>query len=390
MTQDSMLAPSMVAVGLAIFGPTTLSSHGQSINNLGILPGQNLATPTSVSADGSVVAGTTYNGEPGGARAFRWTLASGMQPMPFPYSFTGVVSGDASTIVGQGIIDSQPQGYRWTATGGATGLGFLPGSSQTLPVAVSANGSAAAGYDYGLGYDRAWRWTAAGGIQDLGRLATAWHTHATAISGDGSVVVGWNLTPDGGAQGWRWTQAGLLDLSALPGGGFDQAFGVSADGSVIVGNGTSPEGGGAVRWTASTGITGLGVPLGFSSASAQAVSGDGRVAAGVCDGGRACYWAPGVGAVDLNAYLPTIGVSLSGWVLFEATALNADGSVVVGYGSFNGEGRAWIVTIPSPGAALLMWTAFTGIQRPRVGRSREGGSPRGSCSRTGATRTAGA
>jgi hypothetical protein len=55
--------------------------------------------------------------------------------------------------------------------------------------------------------------------------------------------------------------------------------------------------------------------------------------------------------VDLNAYLPSQGLDLTGWTLESATGISADGTTIAGYGMFNGLARAWLVTgLPTPGA----------------------------------------
>jgi hypothetical protein len=62
----------------------------------------------------------------------------------------------------------------------------------------------------------------------------------------------------------------------------------------------------------------------------------------------ATLWTPGLGLVDLNAYLASRGVDLTGWYLGTATGISADGSVIVGQGSHNGELRSWYVHLPAP------------------------------------------
>ena len=58
----------------------------------------------------------------------------------------------------------------------------------------------------------------------------------------------------------------------------------------------------------------------------------------------------GVVSLDLNDYLPTLGIDLSGWLLTIAHGISADGSVIYGEGWFDGERRWWVATgVPSPG-----------------------------------------
>jgi uncharacterized membrane protein len=71
---------------------------------------------------------------------------------------------------------------------------------------------------------------------------------------------------------------------------------------------------------------------------------------------RAVMWTSTLGSVDLNTYLPTLGVNLTGWNLTDAYGISYDGSVISGNGTFNSENAAWIVSsipVPEPSALLL-------------------------------------
>jgi hypothetical protein len=58
--------------------------------------------------------------------------------------------------------------------------------------------------------------------------------------------------------------------------------------------------------------------------------------------------------VDLNAYLPTLGINLTGWQLGTTTGISYDGMTLVGVGTYNGNDRGWVVTLPSPGASAVL------------------------------------
>ena len=91
----------------------------------------------------------------------------------------------------------------------------------------------------------------------------------------------------------------------------------------------------------------LGAFPGGTTTEARGVSGDGATVVGfgmTSLGPRAFLWTSALGLVDLNAYLPTLGVSLTGWTLEQARGISTDGKAVVGYGIHNGEMRAWLVT----------------------------------------------
>lgn len=130
---------------------------------------------------------------------------------------------------------------------------------------------------------------------------------------------------------------------------------LSADGAVVFGRRGvgypfpfSPRT--ALRWNAASGVQGLRPPDGGFDPYLHAANADGSVAAGFA-------WFPGLidyekhairwnalGMVDLNTYLPSLGLDLTGWTLQDATGVSADGSAIAGVGSFNGKVRGFLVT----------------------------------------------
>ena len=159
------------------------------------------------------------------------------------------VSADGSVIVGTSSSASGSQAFRWTASSGMVGLGYLPGDTNSNALGVSADGSVVVGssgyqlYVGGPGYSQAFRWTAGSGMVGLGYLLGGIYSSATAVSGDGSIVVG-----DNGGEALRWTAGSgmqsLWDVLVTNGLNFDPvrgagslypASGISADGNTIVG-----------------------------------------------------------------------------------------------------------------------------------------------------------
>src|SRR6185436_18626440 len=51
------------------------------------------------------------------------------------------------------------------------------------------------------------------------------------------------------------------------------------------------------------------------------------------------------GMVDLNTYLPTLGIDLSGWTLDYTADVSADGGAIVGNGTHNGATAGWLVRL---------------------------------------------
>jgi probable HAF family extracellular repeat protein len=151
----------------------------------------------------------------------------------------------------------------------------------------------------------------------------------TAISGDGSTVIG-NLPITMGREGFRWNaQSGMIRLGDLPGGTFNStADDVSYDGSIVVGssiyrgvisNGELFRGWQPYRWTSESGMVGLGV-----EGMASAVSADGSVVVGFNDFGS-IRWAATEGASYVIGPAPFSNYR-SG-----ATDVSADGTTVVGW-----------------------------------------------------------
>jgi hypothetical protein len=105
---------------------------------------------------------------------------------------------------------------------------------------------------------------------------------------------------------------------------------------------------------------GLGILPGFDSSLAQDVSADGSIVAGSLGLGAdtdagVFIWDAIHGMRDLHDVLVDdfgLSASLAGWNLDYASAISADGQVVVGYGTNpNGDTEAWIArlgTAPAP------------------------------------------
>jgi uncharacterized membrane protein len=259
-------------------------------------------------------------------------------------------------------------------------LGLLSGGSAAQANGMSADGSVVVGAaSTSSNVSLSFRWTAATGMQALpvqSGFASGW---ASGVSADGSVTVGYS-TPSGsdgyrGDRAYRYTTAGgYQNLGVLP--GYDRSYvnGVSGDGNTVIGGSQllpvffEPSQIRATRWTAADGLQDISL-AGDSSAGASAASFDGSRIVG-SSGDRAFLWTSTLGSVDLNTYLPTLGVNLTGWNLTNANGISYDGSVIAGAGTFNGELAAWIVSgIAVPEPSTLFLVALGGIAlivAPRV------------------------
>ena len=243
------------------------------------------------------------------------------------------VSGDGQTVVGTAtdINGVNGEAYRWTASEGAMGLGFLPGGSTSVGRAISKDGSTIVGdatssYAQVIGGTEAFRY-AGGAMMALHSSQLLIMSQAFAVSGDGSVVVDSNGNR-------RWTLAGGVEQNVVPYG----CYGISSDGTVVVGQSNGFK---AQRWTAGSGVTFLPVPDGTLFSEALAVSSDGLVAVGSANH-VACYWSQAEGFVRIG---PT-------GVISTALAVNRDGSVMVGRGNILAGG----------GTTAFVWTRAGGMQ----------------------------
>jgi probable HAF family extracellular repeat protein len=321
--------------------PPAATGTTASFRGLGHLPGWIASQAVGVSGDGSTVVG--YSNEASGAsRAFRWTAAGGLQELG-TFGEAQAASFDGSTIVGQAWDVSTGLGaFRWRAATGLERLPLYDGSD------VSADGSVIV--SLGL------RWTEAGGSQPLGDFGGG-YTAALGVSPDGGVVVGYSENAAREARAFRWTAAtGLRDLGTN--GGTDAlASDTSLNGSVVVGQSRNKDFfWQAFRWTAAGGIQNLRT-LGGPMSAAYSVSDDGSVIVGKSlinsssGSERAFRWTTRRGIQDLQRELLDAGVSAaSGWILTSASAVSADGTVIVGTGlNPSRQWEAFRATLPLPG-----------------------------------------
>jgi len=331
------------------------------------LPGGQTCWPGCVSADGSVVVGTSEWSD-GGERATRWTRVGGVwQPEnlgaisgDYDSGATGV-SGDGSVVVGLGLYgEPNPTGeraLRWTRVDGIVALDANPPGAQANCWAINSAGTMAAGMnDYAACI---WTIHPDGGtdLLSLGVLPGDNFSTAGGIVADGSVVIGQSSNGNRG-QGFRWTrQGGMESVGLLPGGVWSTAIALNGDGSVVVGYANLPESVSsprAFRWRIGTGMAELPALPGWDDTYALAVSSDGAVVGGISAGNAtsaATLWSPALGVVDLNVYLATLGIDLTGWTLQGVYGMTPDGLTLIGDAYHNGQAEGWIATIPVCGRA---------------------------------------
>ncbi len=246
-------------------------------------------------------------------------------------------------------------------------LAFLPGillcvsallNAQTLTWVSQPNSGCADGYAYGVsadgrvvvgefrpsGYWHAFRWDN-GVLLDLGTLGGL-ESVALDVSADGNIVVGFSGSASGGRRAFRWENGLMLDIV----GSGSLAEAVSADGSTVAGSFHTGSYWHAFRWR--NGVTqDLGY-IAWNLSWAHDVSTDGSVVVGT-SGGRAFRWVEGQGMQDLG----TLPEFEGGYWLMSATAVSADGSVIVGAALHAHSGLRYI----------LRWTVSQGIEIENLG-----------------------
>ena len=357
------LAVTAIAASAAL-SPVT---SAQSITQLNAFGGGGISVAKGVSNDGSVIAGYAqlFGGAYSGAAI--WVGSTDPQ-QPAGASAGGGFSAEAVGVSADGAVVAGSRiqsAFRWTQSGGSQFMSNLSGGSFTSARGISGNGSVIVGVgDTNAGpftqtWQRAFRWNSDGSTQQLGSLHPYDHSYANAVNFDGGVIVG-----ESASQAFRWTaDGGMTGLGFLSGTSSSKALAVNVDGSVIVGRSGSL----AFRWTATGGMQALG-SIWSGAYEANAVSADGSLVVGWHGSSyTAMIWDAAGEAMMLSQYLSDRGVDLSGWsALYNAYGMSGDGRFIVGWGSYQGQNRAFIAdtgVIPAPGAVALLGLA--GFARSR-------------------------
>ncbi len=337
-----------------------LSAAGQSISAIGVLPGWNRSEPNALSADGSTVVGQLINGSDlSQSRAFRWSRAGGTVDLG-TLGF-GSVAGARGVSEDGFAVSGSTQGpgglnvtFRWTQLDGMVLVDPLGNGMWSGNGGMSASGLELAGTSVEGGSIAAYRWSTYLGGQNLGNPFGS-GAFGSAISASGFAVAGnvnapFELPPPvglvNGSRAFRWSVVGGMQILSAE---WSEGRAISGDGSVVVGHATSLDGTPyrAIRWSGG-GAQNLGntFPDG-PSVFATAVSGDGLTVGGSTSGasGRGWIWKSGLGMVNLNAYLPTVGIDLTGWVIGEVRGISIDGMVLTGLAGFNGTSRGYVVDL---------------------------------------------
>lgn len=301
---------------------------------------------SGLSADGSAAAVTRWIS--GNSLAQRWengvvtdlgTLGGG--------STASAISADGSTVIGVSTNGSgERHAFRW-AGGTMADLGTLPGATESSATAVSADGAVVVGSSTSYAPDfseRAFRWSG-GTMTDLGTLGGA-ITYAVGVSADGSVVAGDSqLASTGEFHAFRWSGGVMTDLGTFSGRAdqYSNALAISADGTAVIGTSQTVDGSTyhAFQWSGGV-MTDLGSLAGAAGNSRPtATSSDGSVVVGASEnssGGQSAFrWDQQTGMRSMTDLLTASGVDMTGWSLYSADSISANGRVIAGIGRVGGD-----------------------------------------------------
>jgi probable HAF family extracellular repeat protein len=321
--------PILAAVVVALAQAPVLV-HAASIQSLGDLPDGFWSRAFALSADGSVVAGISYQFD-GSRRAFRWSRADEMIDLG---SVPGTSDNGATCVSLDGRVTggfSGTEGFRWTAAGGLQTLGHLGSNLLNTPLGANRDGSILVGYDQTVPFI----WRSTSGLAALPTLPGLPNGIAGAINPDGQFIAG-NL----GLNLVRWNGITPSLIAPFPSAVGVSASTLSAEGNVIGGRIFQPGGNSsdALLWIEGVGISFLpDLPGGDANAAVLIVTGDGLVRVGFGSdlrfSTRATVWS-GSELQSIEQLLTSQGVDLSyGYSLDEAFGISPDGRFIIGSGT---------------------------------------------------------
>ncbi len=170
------------------------------------------------------------------------TILAIESPTGWGTAYVTALSGDGTFAVGY-VTASGPtpaRAFRWSLASGMQDLGVHIGGTVSWANDVNFDGSVVIGHGNGPGFDyHAMRWTPSTGWLDLGTAMGYFASDARAVNGAGDVVIGW--TGNGMDQlPCVWNAGEPIQLLSLPQGASASANDLNVSGSTIVGTGIGP------------------------------------------------------------------------------------------------------------------------------------------------------
>jgi probable HAF family extracellular repeat protein len=260
------------------------------------------------------------------------------------YSDALAINASGDVIVGESDSFRGREAFRWTPSG-MVGLGDLPGGSFSSSArAVNALGDVVVGQSSSTRGTQAFKWTDLTGMVPLGYLNALYpFSTASGMSADGNTIIGDSRVSSNAAQQHAFRKVGNAAMQSLgtldASNNYSSASAITPDGNTVVGQSRRADGGlVAFRWTSAGGMTELGGLANGASpieTYARAIAANADVVVGDAvtpQGSRAWIWTSATGVQDLNTFLSSRGVNLSGWTLTRADGLSANGDFIVGRG----------------------------------------------------------
>jgi len=351
------------------------------IRGLGFLNPTDPTRVSGISADGSVVLGTSGQGT---VKPLYWTVdptiqlhqiptASPMMTWSYGVPISASANGSTILVLQQGATNL---GFRFA--GGVTQSLPTPAGTYTIrPRTLSLDGSSVVGsasFTGGVG-ERAMRWDNLSPATQLGQPPSTTDSSAIVTAPDGSIIGEAGNTNTNYAALVRWNAGNPTTLATLPRSATVSAgpeF-ISTNGAIIAGVTeyiNSSAGEDTWLWSASTGFHTLPPLAGNASFLLSGMNGDASIVVGKNDTfsptPTAIIWTPALGTQTLAAYFAAAGVNLQGWTLDDFPVVSADGTRFAGTGiDPSGREEAYLVTIPSPSAAPALLAAFALARRRR-------------------------
>lgn len=325
------------------------------------IPGASWQTAYCLSSDGLLVGGSYNTG--GRDYGFIWgpggTLTTNIGAS-LNNAYVRFVTNGGAWAIGEGSSGSGNQVFLWKRSDGSMTTfhsiaGLAGGDSVSLRYG-SADGTSFVINKYAGGGSSNYRWTPSTGQfihLDLSSFGAS--SDATGFSDDGSAI----LVVGGDNRVHRWTASGwdhdlTSNLSGVTsansygsynfGYGLGRSRNISSDGNAVVGAFNTGLGSKPFYWTPSTGAINLfdGAQAGWNTTGYNMVSANGLVVAGsYYDGPNAGIyrWSASSGVQTIPQWLQAHGTDTSpysGWIFQAASAISADGSVLLGSARIGG------------------------------------------------------
>ena len=337
-----------ICAAFAIFLATTPAVYSSGagtpsvyqIEDLGKTSDGLVPTVTGINASGQV---SGYVNRAGGLRAVRFTNGTGWAYLPGLDSVYSVATAinDHGDLTGYYFAPAGLRAFRY-ADGTLTTIDVLPGGSFTVGQAIAANGDIVGYGDSSLG-QRAFRTGPGLGVLPIVPAALNGGTSsACAVNGAGETSGQMVGTYKAGTNDHAFrleTNGTLTDLGSL-GGSSSSACGLDANGRV---GGQSRVGTATHAFVFAGTLTDVHAFTSTFSVVEAVSNGVGVGMFNSSSGKRAFVHTDANGAIDLNSLIPTG----SGWVLQDATAVNANGQIV-GQGMLGTTPRAFRLTPDAP------------------------------------------